>query len=186
MGKGLIALLLIGLFVVVIGMWGVGKYNGFVTANEQVSAQWSQVENVYQRRMDLIPNLVETVKGVANFEQKTYTDVAEARARAGQITISKELLNNPESFAQFEKAQGELSGALSRLLATVENYPQLKVNQQFPRPANAARRHGKPDHGGAPAIQRSRARLQHARQALPRPAHRRSHRIRAAPVLPGP
>ncbi len=131
MGKGLIALLLIGLFVVVIGMWGVGKYNGFVTANEQVSAQWSQVENVYQRRMDLIPNLVETVKGVANFEQKTYTDVAEARARAGQITISKELLNNPESFAQFEKAQGELSGALSRLLATVENYPQLKANQNF-------------------------------------------------------
>src|SRR6185503_9545826 len=86
---------------------------------------------VYQRRMDLIPNLVETVKGVANFEKETYIAVAEARSKAGQITISKEILDDPKKFQQFQEAQGQLTSALSRLLAVAENYPQLKANQNF-------------------------------------------------------
>jgi LemA protein len=131
MSKGLgcvIALAVVGLVLV---LWGVGQYNSLVTSQENVNTAWAQVQNVYQRRMDLIPNLVATVKGVAEFERKTYIDVAEARAKAGQITISPELLKDPEAFQRFEQAQAQLSGALSRLLAVAENYPQLKANQNF-------------------------------------------------------
>ncbi|RMG43450.1 MAG: LemA family protein [Acidobacteria bacterium] len=106
-------------------------YNRFVSLDEKVGEAWAQVENVYQRRMDLVPNLVETVKGVANFEKETYLAVAEARAKAGQVTLSKELLSDPAAFAKFEQAQGELSTALSRLLVTVERYPELKANENF-------------------------------------------------------
>lgn len=124
---------LIVIAVVVIGaiMWGTGVYNNFVGLEEQVTQSWSQVENQYQRRADLIPNLVNTVKGVADFEKETYTAVTEARAKVNQINMSPEMLSDPNAFQQFQSAQDGLSSALSRLLVTVENYPQLKANENF-------------------------------------------------------
>ena len=119
------------LAVILIAVIAAGTYNSLVPLEQNVRAQWAQVENVYQRRADLIPNLVETVKGVAEFERGTFTEVAEARSRAGQIRLSPELLNDPEAFRAFERTQGELSSALSRLLVTVEQYPQLKANENF-------------------------------------------------------
>jgi LemA protein len=106
-------------------------YNDFQRLDEQTKAAWSEVLNQYQRRADLIPNIVNTVKGEANFEQETLTKVVEARARATAIQVTPETLNNPEAFAKFQAAQGELSGALSRLMAISENYPNLKANQGF-------------------------------------------------------
>lgn len=105
-------------------------YNEMVAKDENVAGKWAQVQNAYQRRADLVPNLVNTVKGAANFEQKTLTDVINARARASSIQLSPESLT-PENIQKFQAAQGELSGSLSRLLATVESYPQLKANQNF-------------------------------------------------------
>jgi LemA protein len=107
-----------------------GSYNSMVTYEEKVSAQWSMVENVYQRRSDLIPNLVNTVKGAANFEKSTLEAVMKARAEATSVKISPENLND-ESLAKFQQAQDGLSSALSRLLVSVENYPDLKANQNF-------------------------------------------------------
>lgn len=106
-------------------------YNDFQRLDEQVKAGWSEVLNQYQRRADLIPNIVNTVKGEANFEQETLTKVVEARAKATSIQATPELINNPEAFQKFQAAQGELSGALSRLLVVSENYPNLKANQGF-------------------------------------------------------
>ena len=106
-------------------------YNDFQRLDEQVKSAWSEVLNQYQRRSDLIPNIVATVKGEANFEQETLTKVVEARARATSIQATPELVNNPEAFKKFQAAQGELSGALSRLLVVSENYPNLKANQGF-------------------------------------------------------
>jgi LemA protein len=106
-------------------------FNEFQRLDEQVKASWSEVINQYQRRADLIPNIVNTVKGEANFEQETLTKVIEARARATSIQATPELVNNPEAFAKFQAAQGELSGALSRLLVVSEQYPNLKANQGF-------------------------------------------------------
>ncbi|MER2998649.1 LemA family protein [Pontibacter populi] len=105
-------------------------YNEMVTKDENVEAAWANVQNAYQRRADLIPNLVNTVKGAANFEQETLTRVIEARAKATSMNISADNLT-PENIQKFQQAQGELSGALSRLLVTVEQYPQLKANQNF-------------------------------------------------------
>ena len=105
-------------------------YNDIVTKQESVTAQWAQVENVYQRRADLIPNLVNTVKGYANFEQETLTKVIEARSKATSTTINAGNLS-PEKIKQFQAAQDELGGALSRLLVSVEKYPDLKANQNF-------------------------------------------------------
>jgi LemA protein len=106
-------------------------YNDFQRLDEQVKAGWSEVLNQYQRRADLIPNIVATVKGEANFEQETLTKVVEARAKATSIQVTPETINNPEAFQKFQAAQGELSGALSRLLVVSENYPNLKANQGF-------------------------------------------------------
>jgi LemA protein len=106
-------------------------YNDIQGLDEQVNAAWAEVLNQYQRRADLIPNLVATVKGEANFEQDTLTKVVEARAKATGIQATPELVNNPEAFQKFQAAQGELSGALSRLLVVTENYPNLKANQGF-------------------------------------------------------
>jgi len=106
-------------------------YNDFQRLDEDVKSGWSEVLNQYQRRADLIPNIVATVKGEANFEQETLTKVVEARAKATSIQATPELVNNPEAFAKFQAAQGELSGALSRLLVVSENYPNLKANQGF-------------------------------------------------------
>ena len=105
-------------------------YNSMVAKDEGVEAQWANVQNAYQRRADLIPNLVNTVKGAANFEQETLTRVIEARAKATSVNISPDNLT-PENIERFQAAQGELSGALSRLLVSVERYPELKANQNF-------------------------------------------------------
>ena len=106
-------------------------YNTLQAMDEKVIAAWSEVQNQYQRRYDLIPNLVETVKGFARQEETVLREVTEARSRVGQIQISKELINDPKAFAQFQEAQAQLSGALSRLLLVVERYPELKSNQNF-------------------------------------------------------
>lgn len=105
-------------------------YNTMVSQDENVKAKWAQVENVYQRRADLIPNLVTTVKGAANFEKETLTQVVEARAKATSVVIDPNNLT-PEAIEQFQAAQGALTGSLSRLMATVEAYPELKANQNF-------------------------------------------------------
>ena len=122
----LIASLVIGS----LGLSGCG-YNEFQTLDEQVGASWAEVLSQYQRRADLIPNVVNTVKGEANFEQETLTRVIEARAKATSIQVTPELANNPEALKKFQAAQGELSSALSRLLMVTENYPNLKSNQGF-------------------------------------------------------
>ena len=127
MKKGLIAIII----VAVLGVWGVTSYNKLVGLEQNVEAQWAQVENVYQRRLDLIPNLVETVKGAANFEKETYTAVAEARSRAGQVTVDKNVVNDPAAFQKFQEAQDGLSSALSRLMVVSERYPDLKATQAF-------------------------------------------------------
>ncbi len=106
-------------------------YNDFQRLDEQVRAAWAEVLSQYQRRADLIPNIVATVKGEANFEQETLTRVIEARSRATAIQATPELVNDPEAFARFQAAQGQLSGALSRLLVVAEQYPNLKANQAF-------------------------------------------------------
>jgi LemA protein len=123
---GAIAVVVLGLF-----MWGVGVNNRLVTLDEGVRSAWSQVENQYQRRADLIPNLVETVKGYATQEKDVFVGVAEARAKVSQMTVTKEVLDDPKTFAKFQAAQDQLGSALSRLLVVSENYPQLKSNENF-------------------------------------------------------
>ena len=112
------------------GLTGCG-YNTFQTTDEQIKASWSEVVNQYQRRADLIPNLVSTVKGEAKFEQDTLTKVIEARSKATSIQATPELINDPEAFRKFQQAQGELTSALSRLMVVSENYPNLRANQGF-------------------------------------------------------
>ena len=106
-------------------------YNDFQRLDEQTKSAWSEVLNQYQRRADLVPNIVASVKGEANFEQETLTKVIEARAKATSIQVTPETLNNPEAFNKFQQAQGELSSALSRLMVVAERYPQLQANQAF-------------------------------------------------------
>ncbi len=126
---GCIALIVVA---AIVGLVVAGTYNSLNTLDQEVRAQWAQVENVYQRRADLIPNLVNTVKGAANFEQETLIRIAEARASVGKVQIdAKNLPNNPGAFAQFEQAQQGLSSALSRLMVVVERYPELKANANF-------------------------------------------------------
>lgn len=123
----IIVLVLIGIFVYT---KAVGVYNQFVQTEETINGEWAEVETQYQRRADLIPNLVNTVKGYADFEQETLTGVIEARSKATSININADNLT-PEKIAEFQQAQDQLSGALSRLLVTVERYPDLKANQNF-------------------------------------------------------
>jgi LemA protein len=127
----IIALVVIAVVVLGLGLWGVGVYNGMVRLEQNVNAKTAEVQNVYQRRADLIPNLVETVKGFANQERSVLTGVVEARAKATSIQLTPEVLNDPKAMERFQAAQGQLSGALSRLLVTVERYPELKSNQNF-------------------------------------------------------
>ena len=124
------ALLATTLMAASLSLTGCG-YNDFQRLDEQTTSAWSEVVNQYQRRADLVPNLVATVKGEAGFEQETLTKVVEARARATSIQLTPEMLNNPEALQKFQAAQGELGSALSRLLVVSENYPQLKANQGF-------------------------------------------------------
>lgn len=127
------AAVLIVIAVVAFGIfsWGLGIYNSLVTQDEGVRSAWGQVETQYQRRMDLIPNLVATVQGVAKQEQAIFIGVAEARAKVGGMTVTKEVLEDPQAFAKFQAAQDQLSSALSRLLVVAEQYPQLRSNENF-------------------------------------------------------
>jgi LemA protein len=131
-----IALAVVGallLLVLVVGSWVAGSYNTLVQLDQATQAQWGQVENTYQRRADLIPNLVATVKGAAKFEQDTLTAVVEARAKVGQVSGEAlgNIVNDPAKFAKFQQAQDGLSSALSRLLVVTEKYPELKAVQGF-------------------------------------------------------
>ena len=119
---------IIGGVLLLLVMMIAGSYNGMVASRESVNTAWSKVESQYQRRSNLIPNLVNTVKGAANFEQETLTKVVEARAKATQIKVDA---NNPDDIAKFQQAQSEVSSSLSRLLAVAENYPQLKATENF-------------------------------------------------------
>jgi LemA protein len=130
MKKSFIIIGVIVLIVIILYSWGSGMYNGMVTKQEAVNSQWAQVENVYQRRSDLIPNLVSTVKGYANFEKSTLTDVITARSKATSVTIDPTKLTDA-NIQQFQQAQNGLSSALSRLMVVVEKYPDLKANQNF-------------------------------------------------------
>lgn len=127
--RGIVLIVIIGA-ILLLGGCGCGQYNTMVDKDTNVQAKWANVQSDYQRRADLIPNLVNTVKGAANFEQTTLTKVIEARAKATQTTINPGDLT-PENLQRFQQAQGELSGALSRLLVTIERYPELKANQNF-------------------------------------------------------
>jgi LemA protein len=137
MGTGAkIALGVIGAILLLFIIFGgaiAGTYNTLVRLDQAVQSQWAQVENVYQRRADLIPNLVATVKGAANFEQSTLTAVTEARSRVGQVTTGavENIARDPQAFARFQQAQDALSSALSRLLVVAEKYPELKATQGF-------------------------------------------------------
>ena len=124
------ALIIIAAIAAIVVVWAVTGYNGLVSGDEKVKSAWSQVENVYQRRLDLIPNLVATVKGYAEHEQGTLESVTAARSKATQITVDPNSLTE-ESIAAFQEAQGEIGAALGRLLAISENYPDLKANQNF-------------------------------------------------------
>ena len=130
MKKGIIVLIVVAVVVLGLFMWVKGAYNGMVTKQEAVESAWSQVENVYQRRADLIPNLVSTVKGYAKHEQTTLENVVNARAKATQVTVDPTKLDEA-SMKKFQDAQGELGNAIGRLLMVQENYPDLKANENF-------------------------------------------------------
>lgn len=130
MKKGLVTLIVVGVLALCLFMWVKNGYNSMVKADENVQSAWAQVENVYQRRADLIPNLVATVKGYASHESSTLENVIAARANATRISIDPEKLTE-KSIEEFNKAQGELSSAIGRLLMITENYPDLKANQNF-------------------------------------------------------
>jgi LemA protein len=130
-GLGCLGIVVLLVLVLVVSV--IGSYNSLVSLDQKVLSQWAQVENVYQRRADLVPNLVETVKGAAAFEKDTFTAVTEARAKVGQVSLGggQNPAANPEAFAKFQQAQDGLSSALSRLLVVVEKYPELKATQNF-------------------------------------------------------
>ena len=119
------------ILVIIVALSGIGTYNSLNKLDQAVKSQWAQVENQYQRRVDLVPNLVETVKGAAAFEKDTFTAVTEARSKVGQVKLDASNLNNPEAFAQFQQAQDGLSSALSRLMVVIEKYPELKATENF-------------------------------------------------------
>jgi LemA protein len=125
--KSIIAIVI----VVILAIWGIGSYNSIVNKQEDVNQAWSQVENQYQRRSDLVPNLVQTVKGAANFEKSTLTQVTEARSKASSVNVSAKDLENPAKLQEFQQAQQKLSGALSRLMVRVERYPKLTATKNF-------------------------------------------------------
>lgn len=134
MSAGKILLGIVGLLVVgaiLVGVWGVGIHNRLVGLGQSADAQWAQVQNVYQRRADLVPNLVNTVSGAANFERTTLAEITEARASVGRVNLPATAPTDPNQLAQFEQAQARLGGALSRLLVVAERYPDLKATINF-------------------------------------------------------
>jgi LemA protein len=126
LGLGVVVVLVIAVFA-----WGVGISNNLVTRDQAVNEKWAQVQNVYQRRADLVPNLVETVRGFAAQERTVLEEVTRARASVAGMQVTPEVLNDPQALRKFQEAQAQLGGALSRLLVTVERYPELKSNQNF-------------------------------------------------------
>jgi LemA protein len=131
MRVALVVLAVIAVVVIGLAAWAIGLNNALVGLDQEVQGQWAQVQNVYQRRADLIPNLVETVKGYAAHERAVLTEVTQARANAAGVKLTPEALNDPKALERFQQAQNQLSGALSRLLVVVERYPDLKANQNF-------------------------------------------------------
>lgn len=131
MGKGWIGCGGVLVVLIAVALFAMGIYNGLVSLDEGVTSAWAQVENTYQRRADLIPNLVKTVEGAAEFERETLTEVVEARSQASQVQLSADDLSDPAALARFQQAQEGLSGALGRLLVVVERYPELRANQNF-------------------------------------------------------
>ena len=128
----IVVVLILGAVIAGLVSWGIGIYNTMVSNEEGVNQGWSQVENVYQRRADLIPNLVETVKGYASHEKEVLVGVTEARAKmGGQVNVGSDVLNNPQAFQQFQQMQSGLTQALQRLMVVVERYPELKADQRF-------------------------------------------------------
>ncbi len=149
--RSLFAVILVGLSVSACG------YNTIPTLEEQAKAKWADVQNQYQRRADLIPNLVSTVQGYAKQEKDVLTSVVEARAKATSVKIDASQLTDPDKIKQFQDAQAQLSGALGRLLAVSENYPRSEIEPEFLGPAIAARRHRKPHFRRAPRLYRGGA-----------------------------
>ena len=132
MKKVLIAVIIVVVILLIIVGKGIGTYNNIIALEEGVKAQWAQVENTYQRRFDLIPNLVSTVQGEANFEKSTLTEVMEMRSRmGGTLKLDESLMNDEAALKRFQEMQGSLGGALQRLMAVSENYPDLKSNKSF-------------------------------------------------------
>ena len=132
MKKALIAVIVVVVILLIIVGKGIGTYNNIIALEEGVKAQWAQVENTYQRRFDLIPNLVSTVQGEANFEKSTLTEVMDMRSRmGGTVKLDESLMNDEAALKRFQEVQGNLSGALQRLMAVSENYPDLKSNKSF-------------------------------------------------------
>ena len=132
MKKALIAVAVVVVILLIIVGKGIGTYNNIIALEEGVKAQWAQVENTYQRRFDLIPNLVSTVQGEANFEKSTLTEVMEMRSRmGGTVKLDESLMNDEAALKRFQEMQGSLGGALQRLMAVSENYPDLKSNKSF-------------------------------------------------------
>ena len=170
----------------VVGGVAVGAYNNLVGLGQGVDAQWAQVENQYQRRADLVPNLVATVKGAADFEKSTLEEVVKARASVGQATIDpKNLPNDPAAFAKYQQAQDGLSSALSRLLVVVERYPELKANANFRDLQTQLEGTENRVDRRAHALQREGAGLQHRAAALPDGAVREPARDEGEGLLPG-
>ena len=165
--------------VAIAAIWGVSTYNGLVKMDEGVNTAWSNVENQYQRRADLIPNLVNTVKGYAAHEKETLEAVMSARSKATQMTIDADNLT-PEKLQEYQKAQGEIGSALGRLLAITENYPNLKANENFRE--LQAQLEGT-ENRGTPQFQRSGTRIQHFHPYIPENHHRRNVWLRQASVL---
>jgi LemA protein len=128
-GLGCLAIIVVIVLILAVSAWG--TYNNLVTLQQEVESKWSQVENTYQRRMDLIPNLVATVKGYAAHESQTLEAVTASRAQVGSMKVTPDILNNPAEFQKFQQAQAGLTSALSRLMVVVEKYPDLKANQNF-------------------------------------------------------
>lgn len=162
--------------VALLAIWGVSGYNGLVTMDENVSGQWSNVETQYQRRADLIPNLVNTVKGYASHEKETLEGVVEARSKATQMTVDANDLT-PEKLAEYQKAQGAVTSALGKLLAITENYPDLKANQNFLELQAQLERYGKPHQRGTYQLQQCGEEIQYGNPPFPQKHSCRSFRL---------
>ncbi len=179
----LITLVALVVIVVAIVGWAVGINNQLVRLEQDVNETWAQVQNVYQRRADLIPNLVETVRGFAAQERTVLEEVTKARASASSIQLTPEALNDPKALERFQAAQRELGGALSRLLVTVGALSRAQVEPELPGPAVPAGGHREPHRGGAAAVQRSRAGLQHPAAPVSRQHDRQPDGLPAQGVL---